>query len=399
MDERTFSETLNNNLPENTNKGPVNETCIQVLKIIPPFRREHVQSFERLNEAYSQCVQSILKHFPDPIQNRTTISRTFTTGSDNKRLHALTIVSPPEAKQYFDTFKAEGIQLMGKTIFPMGFVPKQQRLRNFYPRKLKIKINNLPLICSDVELKSYLRLPPGVTHAPESKRETFDLGDGKVVHTGKATLEVIVPNEQHEEKLRQWSYDNAMSEGIDWNGVNVTFHAPSLHACEICKSMERRFIGHHKDWCLNALKNSSDPQKSVDAGDAENLPEQNPGSSSDSSDIENTHPNLEIEEAPTATTSIVETTSEVLVEAALNDFQPPVPPGFSVNLHNTPSKHRRELSTIDNNKMNFYRRDMSPFNFVPLKSKNRPNSKTRRKQRQKHNLRQLHPDRDDPGQL
>ena len=130
--QRTFSETLNNNLPENTNKGPVNETCIQVLKIIPPFRREHVQSFERLNEAYSQCVQSILKHFPDPIQNRTTISRTFTTGSDNKRLHALTIVSPPEAKHTSTPLKLKDTTNR-ETIFH-GFVTKQQRLRNFYPR-------------------------------------------------------------------------------------------------------------------------------------------------------------------------------------------------------------------------------------------------------------------------
>ena len=367
---------------------------IQILKIIPPFSRDHVKSIDRLNEAYGQCAERILAVLPDQIQDKTAISRTFTTTTNGKKLHSLTIIAPPESEPYITAMKTEGIGLMGKTIYPVGFIPKHQRSGEFYPRKVKIKLCHLPFICNDSETKALLKLPQGIEHSPVLQRETFELENGRSVHTGRATLEVILKNEQQRAELTDWSYNNAMGEGAFWNDLNITFHAPSLHMCEHCESEGRLSKGHHKDWC-NLIKKVVAQTQYMPA--TEDISEQvavtnekqetNPPLIIDSDD---SHPNLLIDEAPaTQTCESEETLAEDFVERTETNC--PMPK--SVPYKDTPKPNsqisKATFFTLPND------REMSPFNFVRLQRRSRPNSRMRRKFKERAQIRKPD-DRDQP---
>ena len=234
---------------------------VQIFKIIPPFRKEDVSSHESLSNAYKVCVQEILAQFPDAMAEKITISRTFTE-TKKKELHSLTIIAPPESTQFVTSIKADGIPIMGKTIFPLGYVPNKNRLLNFYPRKVRIKINNLPAICSDAEAKTLMRMPENLSHKPQIDREYMELTRGKKICNGSASLEVILNNEEEEQCLRTWSYKRRTSEKLTWNGVEISSHAPALHHCNFCENLGVQFKGHHDDWCFKKQNSINATEKS-----------------------------------------------------------------------------------------------------------------------------------------
>ena len=98
---------------------------------------------------------------------------------------------------------------------------------------------------------SLLCLPKQVEHRSLIQRETLSLSNDKQIYTGRAILDIIIKNEKDEDELRKWSYTNAMKDGLDWHGVCISFHIPSLHSCEHCKAAGKLSMGHPKDWCLN----------------------------------------------------------------------------------------------------------------------------------------------------
>ena len=389
MSETLFYATITSNNQANSTPE-VSEKPIQVLKIIPPFRKQNVESPAKLNEAYATCAQSILGCLPGPIQKKTTISRTFTVTKDGKKLHSLTIVSPPEAETYFNSFKSEGINLLGKTTFPMGFIPQSQRVQNFYPRKVKVKIQNLPFICGEVELVKLLNLPNGIHHNPVAQRDTFELSPGNLVYTGKAILEVIVPNPDLEEELRKWSYEQAISEGKDWNGVNITFHAPSMHVCDTCTELGKQSKGHHKDWCMHTKYQPNRPNRDAeDKTSKQKTPatsnnnelqpqaEVNTEITSTESDLENYHPTLAIDEQPV---QVVQKSCEVLAEETLQQFRPPSKPEFNIGFQQYAKNNRNPLSAHDLNTPSPIKRGSSPYNFVTLQRRSRPRNSRERYQ-------------------
>ena len=219
----------------------------QIMQIIPPFTKSMLANTGSLNDAYIQCAKSILKEFPQEVRSQITISRTFAQIRD-KTLHTLTVTSPPTVRTQYHSIRSRGLNLLGKTVFPMG-KHNLNKERSFYPRRYNIKLVNLPYVCSDTETLKLIELPEGIEHNPTINRMKVNI-DGDFIFDGYATLSVTVHNANEEEKLRKWSYENKIAEFKDWNGLEIKFHVPALHSCSFCEEKSRQYIGHHKDWCF-----------------------------------------------------------------------------------------------------------------------------------------------------
>ena len=101
---------------------------------------------------------------------------------------------------------------------------------------------------------SYLVFPPEIEKIDEIDRRKENI-EGVDFYTGEAQLKVCVRNEKQLKNLTRWSYDKRTKNAPTlWNGIPVSFHAPSLHKCEECKKHTRQFHGHHKDWCFLARR-------------------------------------------------------------------------------------------------------------------------------------------------
>ena len=115
------------------NKSTTETKQIQTIKISPPFSREIAKSAENLVQAYRSYASDILKQFPTTLQQKMTISKTITVTKDDRKLHTLTAIAPPEAEQFITSIKSEGIILLNRTVFPMGCFPRSHRPKNIYP--------------------------------------------------------------------------------------------------------------------------------------------------------------------------------------------------------------------------------------------------------------------------
>ena len=87
------------------------------------------------------------------MQQKMTISKTKTVTKDHRKLHALTVIAPPEAEQFITSIKREEIILLNRTVFSMGCFPRSHRPKNVCSKLAKIKLSNLPYVCNDIEAK------------------------------------------------------------------------------------------------------------------------------------------------------------------------------------------------------------------------------------------------------
>ena len=129
----------------------------QIMQIIPPFTKSRLANTGALNDANIQCAKSILKELPQKVRSQITISKTFAQVRD-KTLHTLTVTSPPTVRTQYNSIRSRGLNLLGKSVFPMGkhILNKE---RSFYPRRYNIKFVNLPYVCSDTETLNLIELP------------------------------------------------------------------------------------------------------------------------------------------------------------------------------------------------------------------------------------------------
>ena len=140
-------------------------------------------------------------------------------------------------------------------VFPLGhssFVSSNRHI--MYPRKVNIKIQNLPFICSDDESMKLFSVPPEIENIDATDRRKENV-EGVDFNTREAKVKVGVRNQKQLKNLSRWSYHKrTKNEPTLRNGIPVSFHAPSLHKCEECKKQTRQFQGHHKDWCFLARR-------------------------------------------------------------------------------------------------------------------------------------------------
>ena len=141
----------------------------------------------------------ILNEFPQEARNQITISKTFAHIRD-KRLHSLTVVSPPTVIRQYHSIRSRGLKSLGKTVFPMS-KPFLKRERSFYPRGYKIKFGNLPYVRSDTEALKLIDLPEGIEPSPAFIRIKDNIGVDLILN-GYATLGVIVKNANQDERLK-----------------------------------------------------------------------------------------------------------------------------------------------------------------------------------------------------
>ena len=233
---------------------------IQIIKIIPPFSRETVKSAENLAQAYRSCATDILKQFPTTMQQIMTISKTITVTKDDRKLHTLTVIAPPEAEQFITSIQSEEIILLNRTVFPMECFPRSHRHKNIYPKLAKIELSNLPYVCNDIEAKLILQLPEDIINSPILQRETCIITEqGQYVYTRRAILEVKIQNEEQEKKQTDWSYKSRMDGFKMWEGVEISFHIPSLHECQKCKMSGCQEKSNHDDWCNIGNQKTNNP--------------------------------------------------------------------------------------------------------------------------------------------
>ena len=181
------------------------------------------------------------------MQQKMKISKTITVTKDDRKLHILTVIAPPEAEQFITSIKSEEIILLNRTVFPMGRFPRSARPKNIYLKLAEIKLSNFLYVCNDIEKKLILQLPEDIIHSPIFHCENCIVTEpGQYVYTGRAILEVKKQNEEQEKKLSDWSYKSRMGGFKLWEGVEISFHIPSLHECQKCKMSGRQEKGYNR---------------------------------------------------------------------------------------------------------------------------------------------------------
>ena len=233
---------------------PESREEVQVLTTPVPLRAADFQSGEGLDLAFRKGCSAILKRKPIFCQKEMALSKTF-TALGGRDILTITVVASSAARPYFDDIRTRGIELLGKTVIPLGHSAfASSNWHNMYPRKANIKIQNFPSICSDDEARKLFSFPPEIEKIDEIDRRKENI-EGVDFYTGEAQLKVCVRNEKQLKNLTRWSYDKRTKNAPTlWNGIPVSFHAPSLHKCEECKKHTRQFHGHHKDWCFLARR-------------------------------------------------------------------------------------------------------------------------------------------------
>ena len=190
----------------------------------------------------------------DFFQNEVTLSKTFTAlGARN--IHTITVFASSAARPYFDEIRTRGIELLGKTVFLVGHSAFANSNRHkMHPRKVNVKIQNLPFICSDDDAMKLFSFPPETQNIDDIDRRKENV-EGVDFYIGEAQVKVGVRNEKQMKNLTRWSYDKRTKNAPTlWNEKPVSFHAPSLHKSEECKKQTRQFQGHQKYWCFLARR-------------------------------------------------------------------------------------------------------------------------------------------------
>ena len=128
---------------------------------------------------------AILKRVPIFCQNEVTLSKTFTS-LGGRNIHTITVVASSAAKPYFDEIRTRSIEFLGKTVFLLGHSAFSSSNRhNMYPRKVNIKSQNLPFICSDDDAMKLFNLPPQIENIDEIDRRKEKV-EGVAFYTGEA---------------------------------------------------------------------------------------------------------------------------------------------------------------------------------------------------------------------
>ena len=255
---------INEGSMESSSKGPNNQTHYkdamtkntpphmykvqQVirLKIVPPFQRDHLQNKQTFEAAVNNCYSAIISNFSPSFRQFLTISRTITRIKD-RPLHTLQVTAPIEAESDILRMSTSGIQMLNRTIFPTTDEFWQYSPSN-YPKKFTLRISNLPILCSDEELKNILEIPVDCMSA--CTREATDTDFGPIFN-GNAHATVQVNSAEKEEALKIWSHERASrSTLMSWNEVPLYAVVPRLHSCRLCAEEGRKsIIGHDESWC------------------------------------------------------------------------------------------------------------------------------------------------------
>ena len=164
------------------------------MKVVPPFRKEHFQYPQLLEQDVAKAISEIESIFHPNIRNKVTVSRTNISQPTGRKLQILMVTAPGEAAEDVARAKLNGINMMGKTAFPTGdkfwrFTPGE------FPKRAIIHINNLPVLMETEELEELeevLSLPES-TNQDVLQRETLQTqSEAGTVYSGRARIPIII---------------------------------------------------------------------------------------------------------------------------------------------------------------------------------------------------------------
>ena len=229
------------------------------MKIIPPFKREHFKNAETFQEASKEALSSILSAFDPVNRQKITLSKTFTTINE-KRLHTVLVIAPIEAAENMDRLKINGLKIMNRTMFPTADEFWRTDYNGF-PKRVMLRMSNVPYLLDDDTLIEKLQLPPDVEPTGTITREKEKLPEGDFF-TGKASMLLNIKNETSENELREWSFKSASGERrFEWLDIPFNAHTPALHSCTFCEAENKPHIGHDIAWCrLNKSKKAANQE-------------------------------------------------------------------------------------------------------------------------------------------
>ena len=72
--------------------------------------------------------------------------------------------------------------------------------------------------------------------------------------------------------MRIWSKRTKIAGPIDWNGILISSHSPSLHECTFCKEQNLPAVGHDVEWCFKAQKASDEKDTNIKVSDKRHQP-------------------------------------------------------------------------------------------------------------------------------
>ena len=249
----SFSEKV-----QGTTRSTFNCKKILRMKVVPPFRKEHFQYPQLLEQDVAKAIAEIASIFHPNLRNKVTISRTNISQPTGRKLQILMVTAPGEAEEDVAQAKTNGITIMGKTVFPTGdefwrFSPGE------FPKRAMIHINNLPVLMETEELEEVLSLPEP-TNRDVLERETLQTEAG-TIHSGRARIPLIINSKEHENALLNWSLWRNSDEGLlIWNEVPIYMTIPRIHKCRKCEEEGRQYIGHDEKWCrINRKKPEETP--------------------------------------------------------------------------------------------------------------------------------------------
>ena len=242
--QKSFKNALTKNLAERQDFQSISK-----MKIIPPLTLDNFKSPDALQNAYKDCVNKIMCFFPRGIRNNLTIAKTFTT-IKGKNLQSLTITGPAQLQEHFEKATLSGIEMLGKTVFPYA---ERSGIDDpdspYFPKRVNIKISNLPFICTEATLLQLMELPEEV-QVIRLRRQTESTESGEF-YDGEATLAIFVKDQETLENVKCWSHSIRTKKPVEWHEIPIKFHAPGLHFCNFCQQR-----GHDEDWCYKAKKHN-----------------------------------------------------------------------------------------------------------------------------------------------
>ena len=165
------------------------------MKVDPPFRKEHFLNRQKLEMDVNAAIKEILYIFQPKFRPLVTISRT-NLPQQNRNIQILMVTAPEEAEEDLARAKLNEIKIMGKTVFPTGeeiwrFSPSE------FPKRAMLRVNNLPILCTDEELEEIMELPEDIKFAGDLLRESEETELGRLF-TGRAMIPIVIPTREHE---------------------------------------------------------------------------------------------------------------------------------------------------------------------------------------------------------
>ena len=239
LQQPSYSGIASNNTPPPRTKN------ILKLKIIPPFNKDHFATKETFETASNQCISAILRQFSPQLRTKLTPSKTFTMVG-TRRLHTFHLVAPNDASDVFTRLQSTGIEMLGRTVIPQSD-SFQRFIPGIYPKRVPVRILQLPSLCQDQEMPDILDLPDS-TQITSIRHDTDGI-DGMQFYNGLVSAMIRVVSHEHEEMLRIWSFRNHENGTLTWNEIPIYAFIPALHQCHHCKEHRRPFHGHDVAWC------------------------------------------------------------------------------------------------------------------------------------------------------